>query len=252
MGNPVVISDAQFRKLIGTISNNSNNLTSATNLSQEKSGAQTIKAGNFIRISNFFGNINEDIDMWLFEFKNWKIASGITKDSTLIAIAVNHLSKNVLSLLQAWATKVENPYSDWQVFEKALTERFNTGHKKKKLRDQIHYLRQKNSAAQYAEEFYNLKKSIGTMSEEEALDRFIRNLKPHIRASVMIHDPSDLLTAIKMVENFDTSLYKNPNQTPWERRNFFDHKNVINKDPNSMDIDLIDIRSLPKDKQKEE
>ncbi|OMJ14864.1 hypothetical protein AYI69_g8408 [Smittium culicis] len=251
MGDPVVFSDSQFRELIGTIANNSNNVTSTANLSGENLETPTNKAGSSIRITNFFGNVNEDIDMWLFAFKNWQIASGITKESTLIAIAVNHLSKNALSWFQAWATKVENPYSDWQVFEKALTERFNTGHKKKKLRDQIHYLRQKNSAAQYAEEFLNLKTSIGTMSEEEALDRFIRNLKPHIRASVMIHDPSDLLTAMKMAETFDTSLYKNSNQTPWERRNFFDNNN-ISKDPNSMDIDLIDIRSLSRDKQKEE
>ncbi|OMJ25574.1 hypothetical protein AYI70_g814 [Smittium culicis] len=78
MRDPILFSDAQFRELIGTISNICNNAASANNLSQENSGESILKAGDSIRITNIFGT------------------------------------------------------------------------------DQTHYLRQKNSAAQYVEEFLNL------------------------------------------------------------------------------------------------
>ncbi|OMJ29109.1 hypothetical protein AYI69_g1390 [Smittium culicis] len=178
------MTESQFIYLVSAIRNNNvvpENIPTE-NTPGNSNSLPTIK--NAIKIQNFGGSLDEDIDLWLFAFKNWQVASGISENSTLVAIAANHLTNNALAWFQSWCTQSENPYGSWDSFEKSLKDRFNTGQKKRKLRETLHYLKQKTSVSLYSEEFLNLKTAIGTMTEEEALDRFIRNLKPHIRASI--------------------------------------------------------------------
>ncbi|OMJ26534.1 hypothetical protein AYI70_g97 [Smittium culicis] len=167
------------------------------------------RINNAIKIKNFRGSLDEDVGLWLFAFKNWQVASVISENSTLVAIAANQLTKNALSWFKAWCARSESTYSSWDNFENSLNDRFNTGQKKRKLRETLRYLKEKASVSLYSEEFLNLKTAIGTMIEEEALDRFIRNLKPHIRASVLVHDPENLLLVMKIAETYDSKTYRN-------------------------------------------
>ncbi|OMJ29526.1 hypothetical protein AYI69_g970 [Smittium culicis] len=199
----VVMTGTQSESLISAIRNN--NVVPENRPTENTPGNSNIvpRINNAIKIQNFGGSLDEDIDLWLFAFKNWQVASGISENSTLIAIAANHLTKNALAWFQSWCTQSENPYGSWDIFEKSLKDRFNTGQKKRKLRETLHYLKQKTSVSLNSEELLNLKTTMGTMTEEEALDRFIRNLKPHIRVSVLVHDPENLLLAMKIAETYD-------------------------------------------------
>ncbi|OMJ22149.1 hypothetical protein AYI70_g3056 [Smittium culicis] len=69
------------------------------------------RINNAIKIQNFGGSLDEDVGLWLFAFKNWQLASVISENSTLVAIAANHLTKNALSWFKAWCAQSESTYS---------------------------------------------------------------------------------------------------------------------------------------------
>ncbi|PVV00632.1 hypothetical protein BB560_004981, partial [Smittium megazygosporum] len=113
---------------------------------------------------------------------------------------------------------------------------------KKRLREKIHYLRQTSSVVIYSEEFMNLYTAIGSMTEEEAVDRFIRNLKGHVRASVLVHNPQELLVAMRIAESYDTASSR-PNYHKWPppQHNRFQNNHPPQED--KMEVDSVDIRN---------
>ncbi|OMJ10971.1 Retrotransposon-derived protein PEG10 [Smittium culicis] len=186
------------------------------------------------------GTLNEDIDAWLFKVKIWKVATGITSDRQLIAVVASNLEKNALAWFQAWFNSVDEPFTSWATFEKEIKKRFQSPQRKRRLRDELFELRQKNSMVEYVEEFQRLVALIGTMTAEEALYKFVRGLKPHIRNLVLIQDPTTLMEAMKMAEIFDAGTKASNNNYRFNfSPNFQRRSTPVPHDPNRMDVDAI-------------
>ncbi|PVU91550.1 hypothetical protein BB561_004344 [Smittium simulii] len=65
---------------------------------------------------------------------------------------------------------------------------------------------QKTTVARYIEKFINLTALIGTLAEDEALNRYLRGLKYAIKQNVQSHYPTDINTAAKLAETYDNTV----------------------------------------------
>ncbi|OLY82953.1 hypothetical protein AYI68_g2919 [Smittium mucronatum] len=93
-------------------------------------------------------------------------------------------------------------------FKVEIKKRFQSPQRKRRLRDGLYQLKQRNPAIEYAEKFQRICTAIGSVTEEEALENFIRGLKVNIRNLVLVQDPSYLSDAMKMAETFDAGSSK--------------------------------------------
>ena len=101
-----------------------------------------------------------------------------------------------------------NP-EDWLALRGILREHFIPVNATETLRDQLHDLTQRGSVASYVERFCSITNQLSDVSTAEALDRFVRGLKPDVRAKVRLERPNTLHGAMEVADQVDRALYKN-------------------------------------------
>ncbi|PVV03483.1 hypothetical protein BB560_002026, partial [Smittium megazygosporum] len=229
--NQIALTEEQFSRPLATAGNSVN----PSNSKQQN----TTKTSGLIKSQTFSEQLVKII------------ASGINQERQLTAMAVSCSQKIALASFQGWVRNTQNPYESCKNFIRALKIRFASTQTKKRLRDKMHHLIQTSFVIQYVEEFMNLYTAIGSMTEEEAVDRFIRNPKEHARASVLVHNPQELLMAIQIAESYETASSR-ANYHKWHppQHNCFQNNHLPQED--KIEVDSVNIRKLPKQKQKTE
>lgn len=101
-----------------------------------------------------------------------------------------------------------NP-EDWPALKEILKEHFIPVNATETLRDQLHDLTQRGSVANYVERFCTITNQLSDVSTAEALDRFVRGLKPEVRAKVRLERPDTLHEAMEVADQVDRVMYKN-------------------------------------------
>ncbi|CEG71649.1 hypothetical protein RMATCC62417_07351 [Rhizopus microsporus] len=135
------------------------------------------------------------------------------------------------------------PPSDWSAFKFAFEREFKPINSCQAARDKLALLTQRSSVSKYISDFRNLQLQITDMSAGDALDRFVRGLKPDLRVMVRSRFPHSLESAESMAlaieaarndgEPMSVPLAANPN--PFARGgNSASH---VRDDP--MDLDAI-------------
>ena len=138
-----------------------------------------------------------------------------------------------------------NPRS-WQDFKILLRNKYEPVNKEDTLRDKLAQLVQSKSVAAYTTRFEKLLNQLPSVSDDEALDRYIRGLNPTIRTEVRLKKPATLDEAIDYADIFDRATFEprlGRNRSRRDRlanRNRTDHSNV----PSPMDIDTISLNNL--------
>ncbi|OLY77635.1 hypothetical protein AYI68_g8334 [Smittium mucronatum] len=172
------------------------------------------RKSTYVKLKPFGGTLKEDIDAWLFNFRIWKVALGASNEKQLIVIAASNLEKNANAWFQSWFDTLDEPYLSWRVFETEIKKLFQSPQRKRRLRDELYEVKQRNSVIEYAEKLQRIRTAIGSVAEEEALEKFIRGLKVNIRNIGLVQDPSYLSEAMKMAETFDAGSSR-----PWLKLN---------------------------------
>jgi hypothetical protein len=77
----------------------------------------------------------------------------------------------------------------WNDFKKELTSRFQTVNAVRAARDMLANIRQEKTVQGYVEVFQNLVMHFSDINNAEALDRFVRGLKPRTKQEVVMREP---------------------------------------------------------------
>lgn len=92
----------------------------------------------------------------------------------------------------------------WEKFKEAVTKEFRPARTAQLARDRLASLRQTGTVDQYVREFRALQLLIPGMSEEEALDRFVRGLMPRVRQEVRVRFPQTLSDAETLAITYES------------------------------------------------
>jgi hypothetical protein len=94
----------------------------------------------------------------------------------------------------------------WVDFKKELTSRFQAVNAVRAARDRLANIRQEKTVRGYVKAFQNLVMQIPDITNAEALDRFVRGLKPRTKHEVVMREPCNLEEAIHLADWFDSLI----------------------------------------------
>jgi hypothetical protein len=94
----------------------------------------------------------------------------------------------------------------WDDFKKELTSRFQAVNAVRAARDRLANIRREKTVRGYVEAFQNLVMQIPDITNAEALDRFVRGLKPRTKQEVVMREPYNFEEAIHLADWFDSLI----------------------------------------------
>jgi hypothetical protein len=193
----------------------------------------------------FSGDPDEDPATWTFAFDEYFELHSI--DSALrVPLASSQLRGSALLWWRMHRQEVKkgacDPIAAWSEFCGALQRQFSPVNPVTAARNRLYRLNQRTSVAAYADEFRKLVLRIGDLSMDEQVNRFINGLKPHIRAQVVVRDPTRLDEAIRVADACDHAQLMpfNSRAPRYERRTV----PASNYDPDAMQIDAVALQPL--------
>jgi hypothetical protein len=154
-------------------------------------------------LDKYGGSKNEDLLAWLFQVNEQCTILQIEEDETRIVFAGTALTQNAKTWYRAM--RLEGNVKTWDDFQISLKAHFYPVDPVKQARDQLHPLVQTGSVRDYTATFRHLIAIIGTMSEDEKLDRYIRGLKTRTRHDVELKEPDSFDEACRLAEMIDVS-----------------------------------------------
>jgi hypothetical protein len=193
-------------------------LTNLLNNREEKSASSdnttSTEAKPQLRIREpdpFHGNIDEDVDQWLYSLRTYFGICGVTDWRVQLHFAINLLRDNSSVW---WQRKYrEDPNWNFATFNTAIRNQYKPVNYEDEARNKLFTLRQATSVHVYAHEFMKASLEVSGISEENLIFLFINGLRYHIRNDVRTRAPKTLTSAISFATNFDIVKFGAPNQT---------------------------------------
>ncbi|KAG1532466.1 hypothetical protein G6F51_013092 [Rhizopus arrhizus] len=102
------------------------------------------------------------------------------------------------------AAKQEEPQT-WEQFKQGLEYAFKPTYSEQNARDRLANIRQTSSVSEYVDEFQDILLDLPRVSDDEALDRFIRGLKDKTRIHVITREPRSLEESIRYAISYDSA-----------------------------------------------
>ena len=146
---------------------------------------------------------NMDLNLWLFELETYMTFVGLCEEDkvpfavTLLRGAATSWWRNHL------ADSKQVSWNQWNIFKEELRKQFQPINPVKVARDKLAFLRQINSVQDYTQRFYALTLEIPSMSEDEAMDRYVRGLKPRVAKEIELRGLTNLNDTIQAAQRFD-------------------------------------------------
>ncbi|KAG1177351.1 hypothetical protein G6F36_010832 [Rhizopus arrhizus] len=100
--------------------------------------------------------------------------------------------------------KQEEPQT-WEQFKQGLEYAFKPTYSEQNARDRLANIRQTSSVSEYVDEFQDILLDLPRVSDDEALDRFIRGLKDKTRIHVITREPRSLEESIRYAISYDSA-----------------------------------------------
>ena len=154
-------------------------------------------------LNRYGGGKNEDLLAWLFQLNEQLALLQIDEDEYRIAFAGTALTGNAMTWYRAM--RMEGSVKTWKDFQDSLKAHFYPIDPVKHARDQLHPLTQTGSVRDYTATFRHLVAIIGSISEDEKLDRYVRGLKTRTRCQVELKEPDSFDEACRLAEMIDVS-----------------------------------------------
>ena len=107
---------------------------------------------------------------------------------------------------------------DFDRFKAQLCSHFLTTDPIKNARDQLAELKQiKSSAKAYWSIFRTVALSVTDLTPTESRDRYLRRLKKHVRAQVLLEKPTITEDAMRLVDIYDPSVFGFPDKKHYRK-----------------------------------
>ena len=154
-------------------------------------------------------------DEWTFEMELYFDACGI-QDPQRLRFAGAMLTGPALIW---WRTLLldnanPNPVVTWDDFKAAISHQFKHVDSVKQARQLLRGLRQTATVSRYYTAFAQAALQIPGMTDDEKMDRFVTGLKPSIQREIMLRDPEDFKTIVKMAHKLDALATQRPFSEP--------------------------------------
>ena len=134
----------------------------------------------------------------------------IHSDEMKTQTAVTYLKDNAAvwwrNLVATRQASGNQPLQNWTEFQTAVTKQFKPVNAEKTARDRLANLRQMYSVEAYVHAFRTIVLEIPSMTEEEKLDKFLRDLKNDIRIQVELQSPNTMEEAATLAERVDSII----------------------------------------------
>ena len=163
-----------------------------------------------------FDGSTPPVNDWLFQMTLYFRATGIAQQNQL-AFAASLLRGKALTWWRYHSRTGLEP-ERFEDFAGLVQRQFQSIDSVKLARDRLANIRQKTSVERFTAEFQEIILAIPGIHEGEALDRYIRALKPRIRTEVSLRDPRSLQDAMAMAARFDAILFDEYRRQPSHNR----------------------------------
>lgn len=101
----------------------------------------------------------------------------------------------------------QEPFTDVADLLTRLKRQFLPHNHQRLLRDELARCSQHTTVPDYASRFQNILLQLEDVSREEALDRFLRGLKPQTRVQTLVRDPQSLEEAVRVATTYDAIMF---------------------------------------------
>ena len=123
----------------------------------------------------------KDIDTWLFQVEVYYQLHPQLSDLVKIIDCSSYFRGAAQTWWRHLASSRDITTMTWAAFRAAIQARWQLVNTVRTARDRIANIRQLTSVQDFTQRFLDLKVQIPTMTEEEAIDKYVRGLKPGIR-----------------------------------------------------------------------
>jgi hypothetical protein len=132
--------------------------------------------------------------------------------------------------------------TSWKIFKETIIETFRPANTVRIFRDRINSLTQTSTISNFINEFQTIKLGIPNMTDDEAVDRFIRglrnnNLKMEIRRLYRNDTAPSLMEAINIAYSYESSSNNNSSSLP--SFSTFSIPTDLNDDVQPMDLSYV-------------
>jgi hypothetical protein len=161
---------------------------------------------------SFAAERGSDPDVWLFQFEQYADLVGLT-DTDRVRLAATFLEGPAAvwwrsKALELQAQQPPHNVLAWNAFKQQLVQQFKPVGSAKVARDRLAELKQVGSVSKYNTDFNRLVLEAGNVGAIEALDRFIRGLKPEIRMEVELANVGNIPQAQAKAQRVDSITWQ--------------------------------------------
>ena len=123
-----------------------------------------------------------DVDTWLFQVDLYYRMFSEVSDAAKVLNCSSYFRGSAQTWWRHFASQpAQLDAMTWDGFKDAIRSRWQVVNPVRVARDRISTLRQLGSVQDFTQRFLDLKVQIPSMTDEEAVDKYVRGLKPHIR-----------------------------------------------------------------------
>lgn len=144
---------------------------------------------------------------WIFASRRYLQLVGASQDEEVL-VASTYLEGKASLWFQTWydvaLASSSTAFVAWDVFVAALRSAFSPPNHQYHLRERLANLAQKGSLADYVAEFRGIRLEL-EISDSEALDRFIRGLRPYTQGQIHLYAPETVIKAIEIADKIEAS-----------------------------------------------
>ncbi|EIE84465.1 hypothetical protein RO3G_09175 [Rhizopus delemar RA 99-880] len=143
------------------------------------------------------------INLWIQEVERY-LSFYSVHPNRWIAYAVTLLRGRSQKWWNHITQKQEEPQT-WEKFKHDLEYAFKPSYSEQAARDRLANIKQTSSITEYADAFQDILLDLPRVSDDEALDRFVRGLKDKARIHVLTREPRSLEEAIRYSISYDSA-----------------------------------------------
>ena len=151
---------------------------------------------------------------WCFSMHNYLVAEGgneFLNAATAVHTAAAYLRGTALNWWRQHEQEVYRglapQYDNWYQFRDAIITQFTPVQPEVSAREKLDTLRQIRDVYSYANEFTSCMLELPSMDEGDRIHKFIKGLKPQIRAHVWLQNPVTLTKATELAVKADAVLW---------------------------------------------
>lgn len=191
------VSRDELANILNIIYNNQNNSNNnnSNNHSNNNVRVPTPNTYDGARIISVIDNWYASVERYL-NFNNFDKTRWVEYGVTLLT-----------GRAQLWYARVTNnntTFFTWELFKTAMDGQFKPQFAARSARDRLFDLKQTNTIQQYIHSFQDILLEV-SITDDEAIDKFIRGLKDRARAHVLMQDPMDLESAYQCATAFESA-----------------------------------------------